>query len=105
LMLTGGLDGRAHDVGSTHESSRPCSGGLHQLTRGLRLLTREIVKEANGTARGRRHKPSPGRRLHGQYIGLIRTLPLRKKAMVRAVHAKKGVEAAIRMAREMRHSG
>jgi hypothetical protein len=78
--------------------------GIRQLSRGLRLLTREILKEVNGASRGRRHKPSPGRRLHGQYIGLIRNLSVRKKAMVRAVHAKKGVEAAIRMAREMRRS-
>jgi hypothetical protein len=74
--------------------------GIHQLSRGLRLLAREVISEAKSS--GRRRKPSPGRRLHGQYIGLIRNLSLRKKAMVRAIHAKKGVEAAIRMARELR---
>ena len=33
---------------------------------------------------------------------IIRNLSVRKKAQVRAVRARKGVEAAIRMAREMR---
>jgi hypothetical protein len=70
----------------------------------LLLAAREVISEARATARGRRHKPSPGLRLHGQYIGLIQNLSTRKKARVRAVRARKGVEAAIKMAREMRSS-
>jgi len=78
--------------------------GLNQLTRGLRMLAREIMKEAGRAGRVGRTRVSPGRRLHGRYIGLIRNLPARKKAQVRAVRAKKGVEAAIKMAVDMRRS-
>ena len=78
--------------------------GLNQLTRGLRMLAREIMKEAGRAGRVGRTRVSPGRRLHGRYIGLIRNLPTRQKAQVRAVRAKKGVEAAIKMAVDMRRS-
>jgi hypothetical protein len=78
--------------------------GLNQLTRGLRMLAREIVREAGRAGRVRRAPVSPGRQLHGRYIGLIRNLPVRQKAQVRAVRAKKGVEAAIKMALDLRRS-
>ena len=78
--------------------------GLKRLSRGFRLLTRELVEEASNAGRGRRRKASPGRRVHGRYIGLIRNLPPRAKAQVRAVRARRGVDAAIRMARELRRS-
>ncbi len=76
--------------------------GLRQLSQGLRLLTREILKEAESVVRGRHRPPSPGRRIHGQYIGLIRNMAAKDKAKVRAIHAKRGVEAAIKMALELR---
>ncbi len=76
--------------------------GLRQLSQGLRHLTREILREAESVARGPHRPPSPGRRVHGQYIGLIRNMAAKDKAKVRALHAKKGVEAAIKMARELR---
>ena len=79
--------------------------GMRQLTRGLRLMAKGIVREAESAARGRRRTASPGRRIHGQYIGLIRNMPARDKAKVRAVHAEQGVEAAIKVAREMRRAG
>src|SRR5262245_55153713 len=78
--------------------------GLKRLSRGFRLLTRELVEEAANSGRGRRRKASPGRRVHGRYIGLIRNLPPRAKAQVRAVRARRGVDAAIKMARELRRS-
>ncbi len=78
--------------------------GLKRLSRGFRLLTRELVEEAASAGRGRRRKASPGRRVHGRYIGLIRNLPPRAKAQVRAVRARRGVEAAIKMARELRRT-
>ncbi len=78
--------------------------GLRQLSQGLRLLTREILKEAESALCGSPRPPSPGRRIHGQYIGLIRNMAAKDKARVRAIHAKKGVEAAIKLARELRQS-
>ena len=81
---------------------REIQAGLRTLARGFRLLARETSKKAMTRRTGR--KVSPGRRIHGRYIGLIRNLPLREKAKVRAIHAKKGVEAAIKMAEELRRS-
>ncbi len=77
-------------------------GGLRQFSRGLRLLTRELLKEAETAMRGGNHTPSPGRRVHGQYIGLIRNMSPRDRARVRGIHARKGVEAAIKAALELR---
>ena len=89
---------------SRSRAVREVQSGLNQLTRGLRMLAREIVKEAGRAGRVRKTRVSPGRRLHGRYIGLIRNLPTRQKAQVRSVRARKGVDAAIKMALEMRRS-
>jgi hypothetical protein len=97
------MRGRTNSAAHTRAISK-VQEGLRQVTRGLQLLTKEILKEVKSTARGGRRTPSPGRRLHGRYIGLIRNLPVRAKAKVRAVRAKKGVEAAIKMAEELRRS-
>jgi len=78
--------------------------GLRRLMRGFRILTREIASEAARAGKGRRGRISPGRRVHGRYIGLIRNLSPRLKAKVRAVRAKRGVDAAIKMAKEMRRT-
>ena len=82
---------------------REIKAGLRSLMRGLRRLAKEAQKEAPRRP-GSRRKVSPGRRIHGRYIGLIRNLPVRAKAKVRAVRARKGVEAAIKMAQELRRS-
>ena len=76
--------------------------GLKRVSRGFRLLTRELMAEAADSSGSHRHKPSPGRRVHGRYIGLIRNLPRKAKAEVRAVRARRGVTAAIKKALEMR---
>ncbi len=76
--------------------------GLRQLTIGLRGLAREISSgKANGTG-VRRRKVTRALRLQGRYMGLIRTLPKRKKAKVMAIRASKGVDQAIRAARLFR---
>jgi hypothetical protein len=80
---------------------------LKEIQAGLRMITwglRRLATEArwNTAPRVRPGKVSPGRRIQGKYIGLIRNLPAKQKAKVRAVRAKQGVEAAIKMAREMR---
>jgi hypothetical protein len=76
--------------------------GLRRVSRGFRLLTRELIQEATNSSAVRRRKASPGRRVHGRYIGLIRNLPERDKAQIRAIRARRGVEAAIKKALEMR---
>jgi hypothetical protein len=81
---------------------RDIQTGIRRLTRGLTLLAREIAREAAPRGHGLRRRVSLGRRLHGRYIGLIRNLPRQQKARVRAARARKGVEAAIRMARKLR---
>ena len=78
--------------------------GLNRLSRGLRMLAREIIREAARAGKARRIRVSPGRRLHGRYIGLIRNLPARHKARVRGLRARKGVDAAIKMALELRRN-
>jgi len=89
---------------SRSRAVKEVQAGLNRLSRGLRMLAREIIREAERAGKARSHRVSPGRRRHGRYIGLIRNLPVRVKAQVRAVHAKKGVDAAIKMALTMRRS-
>jgi len=43
-------------------------------------------------------------KLQGQYMGYMRQLPARKKALVKAVKEKRGVEAAIAAARKLRRT-
>jgi hypothetical protein len=81
---------------------RDIQTGIRSLTRGLSLLAREMAREATARGGGRRRRVSLGRRLHGRYIGLIRNLPRKEKARVREARARRGVEAAIRMARKLR---
>jgi hypothetical protein len=76
--------------------------GLRQLNRALRLVTMEVVRKVDSAGRGLRPEPSPGRRLHGRYVGLIRYLPIREKAKVRSIRARKGVVDAIKLAEEMK---
>ena len=87
---------------SRSRAVKEVQAGLNRLSRGLRMLAREIIREAERAGKARNHRVSPGRRRHGRYIGLIRNLPAREKALIRAVRAKKGVEAAIKMALKMR---
>jgi hypothetical protein len=85
---------------------RDIEAGLKMLTTGLRRLARDVNTLRLITPRGavRRRPVTRTLRLQGRYMGLIRTLPLRKKQQVMAVRAEKGVERAIRMARELKAS-
>ena len=76
--------------------------GLKQLTIGLRGLAREIASGNAADGVKRRRKVTPALRLQGRYMGLIRTLPPRKKRKVMAIRASKGVHEAIRAARQLR---
>jgi len=75
--------------------------GLRSLSRGLKLLVKEIGPTTNGHA-VRRRPVTPALRLQGRYMGLIRMLPKIKKSRVMSIRASKGVEAAIRMAKSLR---
>jgi hypothetical protein len=78
--------------------------GLRMLTVGLRRLAHDVTTLSAGSMnRAVRRRPvTRALRLQGRYMGLIRTLPQRKKRQVMAVRASKGVEHAIKMARSMK---
>lgn len=78
--------------------------GLRMLTVGLRRLARDVtaIRVAPGDKAVSRRPVTRALRLQGRYMGLIRNLPARKKAQVMAIRAERGVEQAIRMARELR---
>ena len=77
--------------------------GLRQLTVGLRSLARDVATRTGGNGKaGRRRPVTTALRLQGRYMGLIRTLPVRKKEKIMAIRAKKGVNEAIRAARQLR---
>jgi hypothetical protein len=76
--------------------------GLKQLTIGLRGLAREVAAGKLGDEAKPRRKVTPALRLQGRYMGLIRTLPPRKKREVMAIRASSGVREAIRAARQLR---
>jgi hypothetical protein len=78
--------------------------GLRMLTLGLRRLARDVtsIRVAPGERAAVRRPVTRALRLQGRYMGLIRNLPARKKARVMAIRAERGVEHAIRMARELR---
>ena len=76
--------------------------GLRTLSRGLRLLASNVAAPAGIAGAQARRRVSAALRLQGRYMGLIRTLPTKKKARVMAIRASKGVEQAIRLARELR---
>jgi len=85
---------------------RDIEAGLKMLTTGLRRLARDVNTLRLITPKGaaKRRPVTRTLRLQGRYMGLIRTLPLRKKQQVMALRAEKGVEHAIRMARELKAS-
>lgn len=85
---------------------RDIENGLKMLTSGLRRLARQVATPApapsTAGASATRRPVTRALRLQGRYMGLIRTLPARQKQRVMAVRASKGVERAIRLAREMK---
>jgi hypothetical protein len=85
---------------------RDIETGLRMLTTGLRRLARDVNTLRLLAPKGAAPRRPVTRtlRLQGRYMGLIRTLPLKQKQQVKAARARKGVEHAIRMAREMKDS-
>jgi len=81
---------------------RDIEAGLRQLTIGLRGLARAVTAGIPVDEAKRRRKVTPALRLQGRYMGLIRTLPPRKKRKVMAIRASRGVREAIRAARQLR---
>ena len=95
-------------IGRELASARRSLGALeHSLAR-LAAQVRDISRSnsAGAVAKPRRKvRLSPARltalRLHGRYLGCIRQLKPRQRAMVRSLRAKKGVRAAIARARRL----
>ncbi len=89
--------------GAHAKAVREIEAGLRSLSRGLRLLARGGVAPASADGRSATpRRVTQALRLQGRYMGLIRTLPIRKKSRVKALRASKGVHEAIRLARELR---
>ena len=65
----------------------------------LTAVTRSSKAVGSGRAAG---PVSPGRRLHGRYIGLLRHLPKKHQVQVRSIRKKQGVNAAIKAAERAR---
>lgn len=86
---------------------------IHELRQRLEALERGVVSSidkarrriAGKAARKPRRRMTASRRsalkLHGRYLGHIRTLPKTAKAKVKAIREKSGVQAAIKAARKM----
>jgi hypothetical protein len=66
--------------------------------RSVRVVGRGVAA-TNGKPKG---AVSPGRRLHGRYIGLLRHLPKKQQVRVRSIRHKRGVHAAIKAAEQFR---
>ena len=81
---------------------------FHRLERRIAKLTEDLSRLARGARRSgsgttKPHGPvSKGRQRHGRYIGLLRHLPRRAQAKVRAVRKRQGVEAAIKAAERLK---
>jgi hypothetical protein len=86
---------------------------IHELRQRLDALERGVVSTVEKTGRTvarkverkAKRKMSAARRaalkLHGQYLGHIRTLPKTAKAKVKAIRERAGVHAAIRAAKKL----
>ena len=73
---------------------------VHQLEEKVRHLSRIAGRAAVAT--GPSKPPSKGRQLQGRYIGFLRNLTKKNQARVKSIRKNKGVEAAIREARQLR---
>jgi len=83
--------------GKNAQAVKTIDHGLRQLRRGLVLLAR--AGSSTNHAPKPRRRVTTGLRLQGRYMGTIRTLSIKKRAKCRALRAKSGVVAAIRLAR------
>lgn len=77
---------------------------LAALERSLKTLAKTSDRTAKAARPPRRRRPLTLKRraqlkLQGQYLGLMRHLTARQKALVRAINEKKGYPAAINRAR------
>ena len=83
------------------------AGTIQQLGKRINRLNDQVSRlrrvVGKGTAALRPDRPpSKGRQLQGRYIGLLRNLTKKDQARVKSIRKNKGVEAAIREARQLR---
>jgi hypothetical protein len=101
--------GRTGSVGRDVQAIRRSLGAI---VRALARLAPALEAATRGSAtpsrRGRKLKLSPARRaslrLQGQYMGYLRSLTPRQKARIKALRVRKGVRAAIHVARNLGRS-
>ena len=103
MAKSGPLKRQVQAVGATlRRLERQLRGVVTSLARESR---RAVARAAVKPTRRRKPRLSPARRralkLQGRYLGYMRQLKPAVKARVKAVKAKKGMHAAIAMARKM----
>lgn len=92
---------------SVSRELRAISRSLESIVGALGRLAPALKAAGNAqpATRRPRRKPSPKRlaalKLQGQYMGHIRNLAPRQKARVKALRGEKGIDAAIRLAKEL----
>jgi hypothetical protein len=94
----------ARDLASARRSLRALEKTLARLARAVRGISRSNAAKPSRKS-SRKLKLTPARlralKLHGRYLGYIRQLKPRQRAEVKALRAKKGVQAAIKRARRL----
>jgi hypothetical protein len=93
---------------SVSRELRVISRSLESIVGALARLGPALKAEqrtGQATARRPRRKPSPERlaalKLQGRYMGYVRTLGPRQKTRVKALRESKGIDAAIRLAKQL----
>ena len=100
--------GRALEAAFVRTIRSEVGADLRRLERRIAKLSEDVTRLARGARRSglgttkRRGPVSPGRQLHGRYIGLLRHLPKKAQATVRGVRKRQGVDAAIKAAERLR---
>jgi len=92
----------SRDLRSIGRSLKSIVGALARLGPALKAIERA---PGQPTERRPRRKPSAQRlaalKLQGRYMGYVRNLGPRQKARVKTLKASKGIEAAIRLAKQL----
>jgi len=97
--------GRRRSVQTEIRTIRRSLSSIVKALAGLAPLLTAASAQPQGARRGRKLRLSPARRaalkLQGQYMGYVRGLKATQKAQVRKLKEAKGIQAAIRLAKNL----